>query len=394
MPALLSRLRQKLLTFWKLVLAPRKEFLPPRRCEVLVYDASNQHLLQDYLRPWSVQVLHLRGETLNLPCFVRSLFKPGPRTDAYIDAYIEATKPRLVITLLDNDRRFYGLRQRRQGMKTLFIQNGWRGYYADIFELLDQMDPCERAGYGVDYMLTFGAEVGDEYAKYLVGQVVPIGSFKNNHIPLQTGRDENQLLFISQFHEGGIDQGGNWFSHDDFFRGPDETVLRCLKQYAERSGKRLVVAPRYRQSTPERAREIEHFRSILGPGCEIHESDEANPSYAAIDRAGVVVAIDSSLAYESLARGLRTAIFSIRSKRLGLKGLTYGWPGRHPDTGFFWTNRADPEAFTAILDRLFAATDEAWTHTLAESGFPRITAFDAGNRQFVSLLQRIMEDQA
>ena len=33
-------------------------------------------------------------------------------------------------------------------------------------------------------MLVFGQWVGAEYAKYISGSVVPIGSFKNNNIPI------------------------------------------------------------------------------------------------------------------------------------------------------------------------------------------------------------------
>jgi surface carbohydrate biosynthesis protein len=105
--------------------------------------------------------------------------------------------------------------------------------------------------------------------------------------------------------------------------------------------------------------------------------------------AGVSVAIDTTLGYESLARGNRTAMFCMRGAICGLKGYSFGWPFNVAETGFFWTNRADAADFAPILDRLYAATDVDWKTELAACGISDLMYSDPGN----SILQRILLDE-
>jgi surface carbohydrate biosynthesis protein len=198
------------------------------------------------------------------------------------------------------------------------------------------------------------------------------------------------LAFISQYYEGGIVLDGKPMSHDEFFKKPDFLVLGALLTYARVNGKRLVIIPRYRcTQMPERGREEDYYRELLGAEVDFLEPDTDNPSYAAVDMAGVSVAIDTTLGYESLARGNRTAMFCMRGAICGLKGYSFGWPFNVAETGFFWTNRADAADFAPILDRLYAATDVDWKTELAACGISDLMYSDPGN----SILQRILLDE-
>ena len=55
---------------------------------------------------------------------------------SYIENYIKLSKPKLVVTFCDNDERFLNLKNKFVNLKTIFIQNGWRSNYLDIFENL------------------------------------------------------------------------------------------------------------------------------------------------------------------------------------------------------------------------------------------------------------------
>jgi surface carbohydrate biosynthesis protein len=375
---------------WRYVMGARWQILPPRRSPVLIFDGMNLYLLAPALEPWSPEVLYLRGEVLNLYCLIRSLFRGGRRMDAYIDSYVDAVHPQLIVTLFDNDRRFYALSARHPAIKTLFIQNGWRSYYADVFEALDHLKLEERKSAQVDYMLVFGRHVGEEYARHIKGLIVPCGSYKNNRIHRSGMRQPEVLAFISQYNDGGIVVNDKSIPHDEFFRKPDQLVLGVLLEYARVNGKQLVIVPRYRRvQMPERTKEVVYYQELLGTEVSFLEPDTDNPSYAAVDVAGVSVAIDTTLGYESLARGNRTAMFSVRGTLCGLKGLNFGWPFNAPDTGFFWTNRADPAGFTRILDRLYATTDEDWQAELTACRVSDLMCSDPDN----SILQRILHGE-
>ena len=102
----------------------------------------------------------------------------------------------------------------------------------------------------------------------------------------------------------------------------------------------------------------------------------------------VVVAVDSTLAYESIGRGKKTAIFSIRGTLLELFGRDYGWPGDFPDEGPFWTNKPDPDIFIRILDYLFEVSYNQWKKDVESTNFSSLMEYDPGNTIFKSILEK------
>ncbi len=381
---------RSLRSIWRYGMGASLQILPPRRSSILVFDGMNRHLLAPMLESWNPEILYLRGEVLNLYCLACSFFRRGRLRDAYIDSYVEAVSPRLIVTLFDNDTQFHVLSARHPKIKTMFIQNGWRSYYSDVFEALDHRSPKNLKSARVDYMLVFGRHVGEEYARHIKGQIILHGSYKNNSIPKFGVRQPELIAFISQYHESGIELNGKQMSHNEFFYKPDKLVLEALSQYARANNKRLLIIPRYRKvQKPEREREECYYRQLLGAEVGLLEPTSENSSYVAVDIAGVSVAIDSTLGYESLARGNRTAMFTIRGVFSGLKGYTFGWPANLAETGFFWTNRAQVTEFYGILDRLYAATDKQWQAELAACGIDELTFSDPGNL----ILQNILYEE-
>ena len=60
-----TRVRQ----LWSIVhygIRAKKAWSWPRKSDVLIFDATNQTVLMEYLHPWSPEVLHVRGEQINI----------------------------------------------------------------------------------------------------------------------------------------------------------------------------------------------------------------------------------------------------------------------------------------------------------------------------------------
>lgn len=355
----------------------------------MIFHSSGLVFLLEYLGPWNPEVLCVEGEQLNMRVLVSSIIRKGNRVNAYIDCYIQMVRPRLVVTRIDNDLRFYSLAQRHPNIRTLFIQNGIRTYFADAFELLDLARPSE-GQLKVDRMMTIGDAVGFEYRKYIEGDVLAMGSLRNNLVPKHNAKRPGIIAFNSQYRTGGFAMGGRYYSFFDFFRQADQVILPFLVQYSRKKNKTLVIVPcsgHYPDDTLKQERA--YFEELLGEPCAFSEWHWHGSSYETADASEVFVSIDSTLGYESAARGNKTAIFSIRSQLLGLAGFTYGWPGRYPDEGPFWTNRPDASAFERILDHLFEIDDEQWQEELANSAFSNIMVYDPGN----SILKTILEKE-
>jgi surface carbohydrate biosynthesis protein len=340
----------------------------------------------EYLQPWEPEVLHVRGEQINMRVLMASIFGSGKIFDAYVDCFIERVRPRLIVTFIDNSVSFLSISRRHPGVKTAFVQNGWRG--EELFEFLDKMEPRRRDTLKVDYMFSFGPVPGANYARYITGTVVPMGSAKNNRAPRTRPLQKGSIAFVSQWEMDGIYVKGAFCSHEAFFENVDGPILRCLRDYADSRNKRLLIIPRYPKHGELRAREEAYFRQLLGQESEFSEPPGLYPSYQAVDAAEVVVVVTSTLGYESIARGNKTAIFSVRGNMLGIPGWAYGWPGNFPADGPFWTNRPTPEAYVRILDYLFEVDDAQWQRDVQATDFASLMVYDPGNTMLKSILEK------
>lgn len=375
----------------------RKSWRWPRRADVLIFDVGRNpgydQGLEELLRPYGVEKFPLLTLEVNVPVLLSSLFRSGSRSDAYYDCYMAIVAPKLVLTYVDNNVNFYSFAVRNPHLKTLLIQNGTRGYLADIFEVLDKMPPTEPLK--VDYMLTFGSHVGAEYAKYVSGKVVPIGSFRNNLLPVRRDKVRGTLAFISQYRDtSGFDMGGTFYSFEQFWEQADRLIVPFLAEYAKARGMTFHIAPStgHYKDYSLLEKEKSYYNRIAGCECDFSEWEWHGSSYEVIDATEVTVAIDSSMGLEAIARGSRAAIFSIRSTILSLIDppfLNYGWPGVYPDDGPFWTNRPDPAAFEKILDHLFSASDEEWRADLQREHFADVLQYDQDN----SILREILQSE-
>ena len=215
----------------------RKVWTWPQHSEVLIYDTANSAILLEYLKPWNPEILHVRKEQINMRVLLKAFFKKGSVVDAYIDCFIEKVRPHLVVTTIDNNTTFYKISKRHPNIKTLFLQNGTRTYYVDIFETLEKIDSDSIRTFFIDYMLVFGSAVGERYSRYLKGSVLPTGSIKNNFAQKRNSTQPGVIAFVSLWRREVSGEGfaeGRFFSFEDVWTRPDTLVIQCLLSYARK----------------------------------------------------------------------------------------------------------------------------------------------------------------
>ena len=377
---------RKLWHYFSFFVFSKKVWNWPRKSQVLIFDTCTQEIFLNYFQPWHPEMLHLRGEQLNMRVFLSSLLKGGRLKDAYIDCFIKKVQPRLIVSFIDNNRYFYTISNRHPNVKTLFVQNGLRSYYSDIFEAFDTLDPDITSAFFVDYMLTFGSVIGGKYSRYIKGSVLPMGSVTNNHVPKSELKRKGVIAFVSQWHHKfNCVWDGTHYTEKTFAALAEPLIIPALVLYARENNKRLTIVRRSRQQSDLRSLEEAYFREILGHEPEFLDPPGTCRSYLALDAADVVVSVDSTLAYESIARGNKTGFFSTRD----VFGYAYGWPGDFPDEGPFWTNNPNPDSFVRILDYLFKVDDMKWNKDLEDTNFSSLMVYDPGN----SVLKKIIEKE-
>jgi surface carbohydrate biosynthesis protein len=337
----------------------------------------------EYLEPWNPEVLYVRGEEINMKVLLKSLFKGGSREDAYVDCFIEEMRPHLVVTFNDNHSGFHAIAKRNPDIVTLFIQNGLRD--TKIFERL-----ARRKSLGdslkVDYMMTHCDFVGSQYAEYIQGCSISMGSVRNNHVPKLQNQQQGMMIFVSQW-EICVGDHRQW---KNYFESVHAIVFQCLMNYAKKKGKRLTILLRNYKNTDLLSQEKAHFRDLMGCEPDFYESKGSYSSYQAVDSAEVVVTLSSTLGFESIARGNKTAHFNIDPGCFGytVKEIDTRWLGDFPDEGPFWTNNPNPDNMVRILDYLFEVDDVQWDKDMKDNNFSSLMVYDPGNTLFKSILDK------
>jgi surface carbohydrate biosynthesis protein len=361
----------------------------PQQSDVLIFDQSGQDILLEYLKPWRPEILHVRGEVINMGVLLKSFFRSGARIEAYVDCFIEAVSPRLIVTLIDNNKHFYSISQRHLYVKTMFVQNGVRSCFLDIFEYLDSLDSETLNAFSVDHMLVFGSQIGEKYTRYFKGNITPIGSIKNNFVSKKSLPQPGVITFVSQWRNGlPFSNNGISYTHEEFVEQPDRLVVQLLGDYAKNNNKRLKIILKTLEQNSLVSLEKAYFKKILGYEPGFQKKQGPYSSYGFLDSSEVIVTIESTLGYESIARGNKTAIFSIRGALCKISGWTFGWPANFPDEGLFWTNKPNPDSFVRILDYLFEVTDEQWQKDLKCTKYSSIVEYDPENTILQSILEK------
>lgn len=384
----------------RFLLKARWIFKKPRKAPVVIFDRESLVLFSLFFHEKDYVVLDVRGETINffilIVSIVSKIFKNNlSLEDIYRETFIEKVQPKIVITLIDNNISFYRLCNKKNGYIKIFIQNACRGGMDDIF--IDLKHATREHKYFVDYMFVFNAPIGNEYLKYLSGEVIRIGSLKNNIADKKKSLEfKSTILFISQFafiaafdEKGtvGFNPSGKAFSWDEFYAA-EALFLPWLAKFVKKNGLNLQICLRYSDSSNS-SKEKQYFRDLLGDiDIEFLPKKGLYSSFEYLDNAEYIVGIDSTLGYEALARGCRIGIFALRSVFLAYPDHKFGWPADLSDTGLFWTNALDQAEFQRVMEYITSVSNEDW-QDVSKKYSKMVMEYDPGNTKFLSLMEQL-----
>jgi surface carbohydrate biosynthesis protein len=351
----------------------------PKTATVLIYDRVGSEIFSHYISSNHTHVLDVREESLNIYVMLYTLLLRKDRKkkhsifsnirDIYKDVYIQFVNPSIVLTFIDNNTGFYELKS--ENFIKIFVQNGLRPEWTVDFLKTSKHIP-KKTTYFVDYMCVFTQAIGERYSCYIEGEVLSIGSFKNNLSIKKNKKNENTLIFISQYEPS---------SRDSFIAG-EAAILPFLIAYTNQHKLKLLICARTNDS---RGEESLYFKSFLqnSNSWEILYKKTALSSYDYLDHSKYIVTIDSTLGHEALGRGHRVAMFSIRSER-----YSFGWPANLSETGPFWTNRIDILEFERVMNYLMSVGDEEWLK-ISRFHAEKVMEYDPGNTRFLSLMKQL-----
>jgi surface carbohydrate biosynthesis protein len=370
----------------------------PRRQPVLLIDPSGIDTLTQFVSIEDIEVLDL--EETNIWVFARTILKRQLSTTAYAVAYIETTRPKVVMTFIDNDVNFYKLKNLCPKTKFVAIQNGVRANYSGSPSLgfFDQLSVAlSETELSSDYYCAFGAASARQLTPFIQTKMVTVGSLKNNlFAPSESNRNAvSDVVFISQYPPFSVRDtsrriyfGNKFIALADFYR-IESTVAKLIAQYCSVNHLSLTICGKRDAVASDEQKFFADSIGLLPWSYEPRSSTYS--TYETANAAKIVVSVDSTVGQEFLARGKRVAFMSGRTQAADPVGLAqvrdtnFGYPLDLSPTGKFWTNQATTTELTRILDYLQAVTDEEWATEIAPYN-ESLMAYQPGNPVFKKLL--------
>ena len=389
----IKKIKSKVKLIYQLFVAAPKQWDRPKPSEILLYDLTGLDVLAPYFSKFKIALLSTEGEFVNVPCLLRAAstlrFWKGAMFSTYVQMYLAAVEPKVILTFIDNSIAFYRISKQFPKSKTIFIQNGTRAQYKDVF---DQLALLPHA-YHVDYLCVHNHDIGKEYLKYLTGEVVLLGSLKNNAFSEVVCVQPLVVVFISQWRANRTNheplyrfEDGTEVSWEDFY-SIEKQVVSFLDTWCSVNGRFLKICGGTKEiDGPERQYYLDSLKK--SKWSYVPKSDSLS-SYRLISSAGLVVSIDSTLGYEALARGLKTAFFSCRLTKGHKLRYKFGWPANLPENGPFWTNERDEVQFERVMGYLANTPLKVFQQTLKNYA-DALMVFDPGNSRLVDLLTHLL----
>jgi surface carbohydrate biosynthesis protein len=356
-------------------------FKAPRQRNVLLFFKTGADVIAPYFEPNEFQVLDLRESEINIATAIRCLLTRDLSAENYAREFIKVAEPKLILTFIDNFPPYYRLKKDFPEINVWLIQNGMRSERGDLFGLLKTTTSSHTNQ--VDKMFVFGKSIGEMYLKYISGETVVHGSLKNNLVSISSAK-KNSVAYISTYRPG---QQRSFVVPESRPEQPityEQIILRrekailWLAEYCTEKKLQLTVVGKDEDPRSEES----YYRSLLkNYKFEFVAREKPTSSYEAIDNSEIVVFTSSTLGYESLARGKRTAALMLDAEIIGAEALRFGWPTKLQDEGPFWTHQLEEVRLREIMDFLRLVDDAEWNKTRTQA-IKDVIVFDPDNSKF------------
>lgn len=366
-----SKIFKLIKLFFKAKLSLKK----PYKKKILIYDKEGSDELLELLPENNLFILDVRGNEINLRIFFLSILKYNFRWTffKYLIFFIKEINPDFIITLIDNNSTFYKLKRIFKDSKTIFLQNGIRGYENDIFNNFHE-NKINFNDFHVDEMLVWNKKTGENYNKFIKGNYEVIGSIKNNRIEINQKEKKYKLLFLSEYrNKKGFGINPSW---DSYF-ATEKKIIPYLYSFAEKKNIKLFIC----SNTFNYEEENEFYSKLIkGKNWELLKRLDKDMSYKYLDKSDIVVFISTALGYEALSRGCKVAAFTTRSETTNIRSHKFGWPYLfEKNSDDFWTNNFDKDKFDEILSNLIQESQYNYKE-LIKKKYDYLIHFDPGNK--------------
>ncbi len=379
-----NNILSKALTFLKI----KKKWTKPKKAKIVIYDHLFSFYFKKYLNNEDYVIYYNRIQNdseINIFLILECLINFDIKLKTYKNRFFKYVDPKIVITMYDNNPGFYKLKKDFPQLITIAIQKAWK--FDVEFDLIYHRHKNKKndLGYKCDYLFCYNKFIADIFSQFIkTKKIYSIGSFLSNSEKLRPEK-KDYIIYISQWRKYGKSQKFHKNLNFEDWQKNEKTFLIKLFSFIKENSFHLKILGKTKLTTNS---EKLFYDEIFGDNYEFIYQNEKRENYKILDAAKLTVSLDSTLAYENLARGNKTIFFSIRNdKKLNFDMIRFCWPERKSETGPNWTNSLSHSEFK----RLFSIIDlpEAKWKEICEKNFEDTLIYDFNNSKFVNLLKQI-----
>jgi len=116
---------QFLLRAFKYFRSTKRVWRRPPRANLLIIDRGTASPLDEMFAHHTPHIMEIRGESVNMLALLRALPKIHLCAVAYLEAYIDFVKPKLILSRTDNNHTLWQLKRRPNvTYQVALVQNG------------------------------------------------------------------------------------------------------------------------------------------------------------------------------------------------------------------------------------------------------------------------------
>jgi len=360
---------------WRYFRGTRRVWRRPPQSDLLIIDRGTASPLDEMFAHHNPHIMDIRGESINMLALLRALPKARLGAVAYLEAYIDFVKPKLVLSRSDNNHTLWQLKRRSDvTYQVALVQNGWR------FP-------------GTEDSKSIGGDISHKVDVYFsVGSATPAAfSFKSSEFFVECG-SLNLNKVEKQKHLQGHAQDINLIS---VFRVKTDNVLQGLKSYGGlesallRRGLPIFICCQSLSEADQQ--DEENFYESAMPRAEknfLRRTSKLSSYNRLVDNQ-IFLNDLSTFGYEGFALGLRVGFIAIQPRFREV--ARFGKPLEFGEKGPFWTNDPSEEEIGRILDYLLSVSDEQWER---DSGWIRdqLMVHDYGNTKIRAYVEGVLTD--
>ena len=358
----------------------------PPQADLLIIDRGTASPLDEMFAHHKPHVLDIRGETINMRALLRAVPKIHLGALAYIEAYIDFVKPKLILSRTDNNATMWQLKRRANvTYQVALVQNGMRTKRKDSAVRIP-INNNVRFKNAADKYFVFGNS-----AIQIMESLVTVDFSCSGNVSLNN-RDfclyKNQKNF-NRHTLSDVALVSTFRSKEPELNDSQRKICHSLDDFLGKTEYELLIIGNGGSET-EQELETQFFSEIFQKAkFRIGFFRITGASYEHLTTNRWVLSFHSTLGFESLAIGVPVGFLYPTSPVYDGRDLDA--TSNLGSSGMFWSRSDDPQEHNRVFTYLDTVSDEQWER---DSGWIRdqLMVHDFGNTKIRAYVESVLAD--